>query len=111
MKICNTHFFEFQRGKSLTLVQFWAYTAAEELGLLSEEIRLLASRRGNQDQSNNSTTSPAAQPTPKPYRPPLLITREKVMATVFGAGYPSLPTMTLDEYYEMQVRVFLINLR
>ena len=32
----------------------------------------------------------------------LILTRDEVQKTVFGAGYPSVPTMTLDEWYEAQ---------
>ena len=28
-----------------------------------------------------------------------ILTRVAVQAQVFGAGYPSIPTMTLDEFY------------
>ena len=32
----------------------------------------------------------------------LILTRDEVQKTVLGAGYPSVPTMTLDEWYEAQ---------
>ena len=32
----------------------------------------------------------------------LILTRDQVQKAVFGAGYPSVPTMTLDEWYEQQ---------
>lgn len=47
-----------------------------------------------------------APPPPPPLtnrQPPLLITREKIRAAVFGAGYPSVPTMTLDQFVDLQV--------
>uniref|UniRef100_A0A183TFH7 FAM192A_Fyv6_N domain-containing protein n=1 Tax=Schistocephalus solidus TaxID=70667 RepID=A0A183TFH7_SCHSO len=43
-------------------------------------------------------------PPPEPPQPPLLISREAVRSTVFGAGNPSLPTMTLDQFYDFQVK-------
>ena len=35
---------------------------------------------------------------------PFILTRDAVQAQVFGAGYPSIPTMTLDEFYQKELR-------
>ncbi|CAB4002207.1 Immunoglobulin-binding 1 [Paramuricea clavata] len=35
---------------------------------------------------------------------PVLITRQMIQNKVFGAGYPSLPTMTQEEYFEKELR-------
>ncbi|XP_050311561.1 immunoglobulin-binding protein 1 [Anthonomus grandis grandis] len=46
---------------------------------------------------------------PKPKRPPppplkpIIITKDAAQKAVYGAGYPSLPTMTVDEFYEKRV--------
>lgn len=41
-----------------------------------------------------------------PRRPlmPVIITKDEVQKKVFGAGYPSLPTMTVQEFYEQRTR-------
>lgn len=36
---------------------------------------------------------------------PIIITRDEVQKKVFGAGYPSLPTMTVAEFYDHKVKV------
>ncbi|VDM34114.1 unnamed protein product [Hydatigera taeniaeformis] len=90
------------REESLALVRYWAYTAVEELKLIGEEVAILSRFSGSQG------PSPPSSPTHITRRPPLLITREKIRAAVFGAGYPSLPTMTLDQFVELQVQQGLI---
>ncbi|KAL7834186.1 hypothetical protein SRHO_G00284330 [Serrasalmus rhombeus] len=35
---------------------------------------------------------------------PFILTKDAVQAKVFGAGYPSLPTMTVDDWYEQHRR-------
>uniref|UniRef100_A0A0X3PFJ4 Immunoglobulin-binding protein 1 n=1 Tax=Schistocephalus solidus TaxID=70667 RepID=A0A0X3PFJ4_SCHSO len=87
---------EVQRENSLSLVRYWAFVGVSEVDLLCDEINLLASRE--------SAAGVTETPPPEPPRPPLLISREAVRSTVFGAGYPSLPTMTLDQFYDLQVK-------
>ena len=36
---------------------------------------------------------------------PFIITRDQVQKKVFGLGYPSVPTYTIDEFYERQVEL------
>lgn len=38
----------------------------------------------------------------KPLKP-IIITRNEMQKKVFGAGYPSLPTFTVDEFYQQRV--------
>ncbi|KAL5961634.1 Immunoglobulin-binding protein 1 [Taenia solium] len=87
---------EVLRDESVALVRYWAYTAVEELKLIDEEVAILSRFPGPQ--------GPSSPPPPIIRQPPLLITREKIRAAVFGAGYPSLPTMTLDQFVELQVQ-------
>nr|CDS21240.1 immunoglobulin binding protein 1 [Echinococcus granulosus] len=98
---------EVLREESLAIVRYWAYTAVEELKLISEEVAILLRFLEPQGPS-----SPFPPPPPPPIsrQPPLLITREEIQAAVFGAGYPSLPTMTLDHFVELQVQQGLMPL-
>ncbi|XP_067621649.1 immunoglobulin-binding protein 1 isoform X4 [Eurosta solidaginis] len=43
------------------------------------------------------------QPKKKPMQP-FIITRNAAQKAVFGAGYPSLPVMTVNEFYDQRVR-------
>lgn len=40
---------------------------------------------------------------PKPLKP-MIITRDAMQKAVYGAGYPSLPTMTVEEFYDQRVK-------
>merc|ERR1712029_694248 len=35
---------------------------------------------------------------------PFILTKSDLQAQVFGAGYPSLPTYTVDQFYEMRYK-------
>ncbi|BHF78287.1 Immunoglobulin (CD79A) binding protein 1 [Sparganum proliferum] len=95
---------EVQRENSLSLVRYWAFLGVSEVDLLCDEIELLASRESAAGGKELQTNSDLTTAPPGPARPPLLITREAVRSAVFGAGYPSLPTMTLDQFYDLQVK-------
>ncbi|XP_017857840.1 PREDICTED: immunoglobulin-binding protein 1 [Drosophila arizonae] len=43
-----------------------------------------------------------AEPKPKPLQP-FIITRNETQKAVFGLGYPSVPIMTVDEFYQQRV--------
>ncbi|GJQ70381.1 hypothetical protein Trydic_g22812 [Trypoxylus dichotomus] len=47
---------------------------------------------------------PKSKRPPPPPLKPIIITKDEVQKAVFGAGYPSLPTMTVQEFYEKRVR-------
>ncbi|VDD74524.1 unnamed protein product [Mesocestoides corti] len=93
---------EILREESLALVRYWAYTAVEELRLITEEMAIVS--RFNASGVVPEKDSETSKPDARPRQPPLLITRERIRAAVFGAGYPSVPTMTLDQFVDLQVR-------
>jgi len=35
---------------------------------------------------------------------PFIITKDIIQKHVYGAGYPSLPTLTVEEFYEQKVK-------
>ncbi|CAF1622225.1 unnamed protein product [Rotaria magnacalcarata] len=86
-----------KRDFYLSKIKWWIKTAFYDLDYLQDELRVLL-----QHQSIESTTdeeihrgSPASRP-----MKPLIITRDLLQSKVFSAGYPSMPTMTIDEFYE-----------
>ncbi|XP_077993668.1 immunoglobulin-binding protein 1-like [Glandiceps talaboti] len=46
----------------------------------------------------------AANNMSRPPMKPFILTRDALQAQVFGAGYPGVPTMTLEEFYEKEKR-------
>ena len=61
--------------------------------------------RPSAHRSGGAAAEAAAAPAPTvaPLRP-VVMTRTKLEAAVFGAGYSSLPTMSVEEFYEQRVR-------
>lgn len=46
------------------------------------------------------------KPTRRPTQPlkPIIITKDAVQKAIYGLGYPSMPTMTVDEFYTQRVK-------
>ncbi|NXX80030.1 IGBP1 protein, partial [Urocolius indicus] len=80
-------------------IQKWINTSLEEVESIDQEIVLLKSR--------GTSKQPSAPPhgAPRQARAPLkpfILTRDAAQAKVFGAGYPALPTLTVDDWYEQR---------
>ncbi|KAG8448175.1 hypothetical protein GDO86_015313 [Hymenochirus boettgeri] len=77
-------------------LQRWVCTALEEIASIDQELPMVKAREAIKKGAELS------QP-PRPSRPPMkpfILTRDALQTKVFGAGYPSLPTMTVDDWYE-----------
>ncbi|NWH61909.1 IGBP1 protein, partial [Geococcyx californianus] len=77
-------------------IQKWINTSLEEIESIDQEIVILRSR--------GSMKQPPAPPRGTPWQvrtplKPFVLFRNTAQAKVFGAGYPSLPTMTVDDWY------------
>ncbi|XP_067853246.1 immunoglobulin-binding protein 1 [Heptranchias perlo] len=73
-------------------LQRWISTSLEEIESIDQEIQILKRMEG--------TKRPQATRPQRPPMQPFILTRDAVQAKVLGAGYPSLPTMTVDDWYE-----------
>ncbi|XP_071448098.1 immunoglobulin-binding protein 1 [Hetaerina americana] len=98
---CNE---EQRRDYLLTLIRYWINRAVEELLSIEMERPILQHMeemkiKGKKVKEDDSNA--------KKKRPPLqtvILTKDKVQKAVFGAGYPSLPTYTVDEFYEQRIK-------
>ncbi|XP_042334376.1 immunoglobulin-binding protein 1 [Sceloporus undulatus] len=80
----------------LLQIKKWIGISLEELESLDRERAILARRDAlKQGSATESPTQP-----PRPPMKPFILTRDAAQAKVFGAGYPSLATMTVDDWYE-----------
>ncbi|XP_030638081.1 immunoglobulin-binding protein 1 [Chanos chanos] len=89
---------EVVRDFYLLNVRKWITTALEEVESIDQETEILK----RMDVLKQSSAEP-----PQPRRPPMkpfILTKDAVQAKVFGAGYPSLATMTVDDWYEQHRR-------
>ncbi|KFQ44195.1 Immunoglobulin-binding protein 1, partial [Nestor notabilis] len=79
--------------------QKWINTSLEEIESVDQEIVILRSR-GTVKQSSAPTRGTSRQV--RPPLKPFVLTRDAVQNEVFGAGYPSLPVMTVDDWYDQR---------
>lgn len=86
---------ELIRKYHVLLLKKWAETAIEELDSLKMEVNLLKSA---------GKSEPVRRKDQKPREPfkPFIITRNEIEKKVFGLGYPSVPTMTVDEFVDQK---------
>lgn len=88
---------EIKREYFLTMIKLFVQEAADELSSIATEKEIL------QHMSKMKDEKPKKGPQPRPLKP-VIITRDAVQKAVYGAGYPSLPTMTVEEFYDKRVR-------
>ncbi|XP_022074964.1 immunoglobulin-binding protein 1 [Acanthochromis polyacanthus] len=86
---------EVSRDYYLLNVQRWITVCLEEIESIDQEVEILK-------KMDVLKQCPVKQPTRPSHHPikPFILTKDAVQAQVFGAGYPSLPTMTVDDWYE-----------
>ncbi|XP_050569360.1 immunoglobulin-binding protein 1 isoform X1 [Cygnus atratus] len=85
----------------LLQIQKWVNISFEEIESIDQEMVILRSR----DAVKQSSAPPHG--TSRQVRAPLkpfILTRDAVQSKVFGAGYPSLPTMTVNDWYDQRRR-------
>uniref|UniRef100_H2Y424 Immunoglobulin-binding protein 1 n=1 Tax=Ciona savignyi TaxID=51511 RepID=H2Y424_CIOSA len=85
----------------LLVVERWLYDVVDEVSGIDMEITML-SKMHDFPRSHIEEERKKCRENIKPVKP-FVLTKDKLQAAVFGAGYPSLPTVTLDEYYEREV--------
>ncbi|XP_044266792.1 immunoglobulin-binding protein 1 [Tribolium madens] len=90
---------EIKRDYFLTMIKSFIHEAVDELNSIEMEKPLL----------EYMATVKKDEKKPEPRRPitplkPIIITKDAVQKAVFGAGYPSLPTMTVQEFYDKRIK-------
>uniref|UniRef100_A0A7E4VJG5 Immunoglobulin-binding protein 1 n=1 Tax=Panagrellus redivivus TaxID=6233 RepID=A0A7E4VJG5_PANRE len=83
--------------RELYIVQLrlWAIKAVSELDSIAEELPL--AEHMIKVRSGAATHTPAKKP---PSLPPFIITKDEQQRKVFGLGYPSIPSYSVDQWYE-----------
>ncbi|XP_022662509.1 immunoglobulin-binding protein 1b-like [Varroa destructor] len=81
----------------LSLVRLWCLKAVNELALVEQEKAILQHIRSlPNDAKAKEETAPK-----RPFKP-FIITKTAEQKKVYGAGYPSLPVLSVDEFYEQK---------
>jgi len=90
---------EVQREIYLSQIKLWVMRSEEELYNINSEIPMLEHMekiRGGQVKQK-----PIIRPK---VMKPFILVKSELQKQVFGMGYPSLPTMTLDDFYEQEMK-------
>lgn len=97
---------EIKREYFVTLVKLYAIRIVEDLNLLGTEKAILEKMKemGPMHTLTSESQKTQKQRTPAPKLQPIIITRDEVQKKVYGAGYPSLPVLTVQEFYEQRVK-------
>ncbi|GAB6019290.1 hypothetical protein CHUAL_000885 [Chamberlinius hualienensis] len=89
---------EVKRDYFLTLIKWWILQSMDELDSVQKE-KILLQRFSDMPTSSKTEKNPPAK-----LLKPIIITKNEVQKKVYGLGYPSIPTMTIDEFYEKKVQ-------
>lgn len=95
---------ETKRKYFITMIKLFIHQGILELDSIEMEKPILAHMQKIKDEEGSSSSSCIKKhhPKSKPLKP-IIITKDDVQKAVFGAGYPSLPTMTVKEFYDKRV--------
>ncbi|KAG0428836.1 hypothetical protein HPB47_024206, partial [Ixodes persulcatus] len=88
---------ELVREYYLVLLRYWVNNAIEELRSIEEEKPILQYMAQMKAEGAQSRRAPVPQRS-QPLRP-IIITKNELQKQVYGVGYPSIPSMTVDEFY------------
>ncbi|XP_039343364.1 immunoglobulin-binding protein 1 isoform X2 [Mauremys reevesii] len=81
-------------------IQKWITTSLEEIESIDQEMVILRGRNALKQASAPPQTSQHPRTAMKPF----ILTRDAMQAKVLGAGYPSLATMTVNDWYEQRCK-------
>uniref|UniRef100_A0A8C4N5V5 Immunoglobulin (CD79A) binding protein 1 n=1 Tax=Eptatretus burgeri TaxID=7764 RepID=A0A8C4N5V5_EPTBU len=90
---------EQRRQLYLTSINRWLFVACDELESLSEEVRILQHQQSLKEHVSGFSPEPQRVPVK-----PFVISKHVAQNRVFGSAYPSLPSMTVVEWYEEHKR-------
>jgi len=98
---------ETKREYYTKLIKSYVSKAEEELDCLQTEKKILAYMKNAKKEEAmvhaEDHKKRVKHPPPKPLMP-VIITKDEVQKAVYGLGYPSLPTMTVQEFYDKRVQ-------
>ncbi|PAV58338.1 hypothetical protein WR25_14726 [Diploscapter pachys] len=87
----------------LSQLKYWAEKVMDEVESIDAEIpmlRMVVERAKNQGNSVVQPPAPSSQP--KSSWKPFILTRDAAQKAVFGQGYPSVATLTVDEWAQQR---------
>lgn len=94
---------DLKRKYTLTMIKIFIYKSIDEIKSIEMEkpmLEIIEKMKSTDGESSKQCRTP---PKTKPLRP-VVITKDEVQKAVFGLGYPSLPIMTVQEFYDKRVQ-------
>lgn len=94
---------ETKREYFVTLLKLYVNESLDELSSIVAERRILEHMKkvGLSKSTSENSTKPRVQ---RKKLEPIIITRDELQKKVYGAGYPSLPVLTVQEFYEQKIQ-------
>lgn len=96
---------EVKRNFYQKLIKLCVWESQDEISTLEQECEILkhiSGLRENDPEFQKSAAAKAKRPQPTPLKP-IIITKDAIQKAVYGLGYPSLPTYTVQEFYDQRV--------
>ncbi|XP_053980902.1 immunoglobulin-binding protein 1 [Hylaeus volcanicus] len=97
---------EVKREYFITLIKLYINLTVEELSSLAAEKPILEHMKkvGKSETMTSHASHAPPKRKPAPKLQPIIITRDEAQKKVYGAGYPSLPILTVQEFYDQRVK-------
>ncbi|XP_071942721.1 immunoglobulin-binding protein 1-like [Antedon mediterranea] len=95
---------EIQRDYYKLILESCVNEAIDQIKSISQEKEILQHMAKSKSAGSIAKTEPSLPAKERKPIKPFIITRDSVQAKVFGAGYPSIPTVTLEEFFQKEVR-------
>lgn len=92
---------ETEREFYIKLLKMSVIDAQEELTSIEQEKQILQYQKLRKEMNLDDQKEKVVAP--KPLKP-IIITKDLAQKAIYGLGYPSLPTMTVQEFYDDRVR-------
>jgi len=91
---------EIKRQLYTEQIKWWIQQAEEDIIALKDEAKLVQFSKDPFPQINNNNNVPATNKLPIDGPFTLMTTKDRLYREALGGGYPSLPTMTVQEFYD-----------
>lgn len=95
---------EVKREYIVALIKFYINLTVEELVSIAAEKPILEHMKNLRRTESSSGEILQKHKPPRPKLQPIVITRDEMQKKVFGLGYPSLPVLTVQEFYDQRVK-------
>ncbi|XP_026473703.1 immunoglobulin-binding protein 1 isoform X2 [Ctenocephalides felis] len=94
-----------RREYYVTIIKTYVIKAKDELDSLSMEKQILEHmKKAFEEDTESKSSQTRRKVSPCKILKPVIITKDELQKAVYGTGYPSLPTYTVQEFYDQRVR-------